>query len=47
MEKEHLEILLEDIRAKLDLVLEGHEVLRREIRVCARNRIPSTSRRPC
>jgi len=32
MEKEHLEILLEDIRGKFDLVLEGHEVLRGEIR---------------
>ena len=32
MQKEHLEILLEDIRGKFDLVLEGHEVLRREIR---------------
>jgi len=32
MEKEHLEILLEDIRGKFDLVLEGHEVLRKEIR---------------
>jgi hypothetical protein len=32
MEKDHLEILLEDIRGKFDLVLEGHEVLRSEIR---------------
>ncbi len=32
MEKDHLEILLEDIRGKFDLVLEGHEVLRKEIR---------------
>jgi hypothetical protein len=32
MEQEHLEILLEDIRGKFDLVLEGHEVLRKEIR---------------
>jgi len=31
MEKEHLEILLEDIRRKFDLVLEGHEVLQRQI----------------
>ncbi len=31
MEKEHLEIILEDIRGKFDLVLEGHDVLRREI----------------
>jgi SMC interacting uncharacterized protein involved in chromosome segregation len=32
MQKDHLEILLEDIRGKFDLVLEGHEVLRDEIR---------------
>jgi hypothetical protein len=32
MEKDHLEILLEDIRSKFDLVLEGHESLRHEIR---------------
>ena len=32
MQKDHLEILLEDIRGKFDLVLEGHEVLRSEIR---------------
>ena len=32
MEKEHLEILLEDIRGKFDLVLEGHDALRKEIR---------------
>jgi hypothetical protein len=32
MEKEHREILLEDIRSKFDLVLEGHDVLRSEIR---------------
>jgi hypothetical protein len=32
MEKDHLEILLEDIRGKFDLVLEGHDVLRNEIR---------------
>ena len=32
MEKEHLEILLEDIRGKFDLVLEGHDTLRQEIR---------------
>jgi len=31
MEKDHLEILLEDIRGKFDLVLEGHEVLRADI----------------
>ncbi|MBI5443785.1 MAG: hypothetical protein HY900_21560 [Deltaproteobacteria bacterium] len=31
MEKDHLEILLEDIRGKFDLVLEGHDVLRSEI----------------
>ena len=32
MEKEHLEILLEDINGKFDLVLEGHESIRGEIR---------------
>ena len=32
MEKDHLEILLEDIRGKFDLVLEGHDALRQEIR---------------
>ena len=32
MEKENLEILLEDIRGNFDLVLEGHDVLRKEIR---------------
>jgi hypothetical protein len=32
MEKDQLEILLEDIRGKFDLVLEGHDVLRKEIR---------------
>ncbi len=32
MEKDHLEILLEDIRGKFDLVLEGHDSLRQEIR---------------
>jgi outer membrane murein-binding lipoprotein Lpp len=32
MEKEHLEIILEDIRGKFDLVLEGHDVLHKEIR---------------
>ena len=31
MEKNHLEILLEDIRGKFDLVLEGHDTLRQEI----------------
>jgi hypothetical protein len=31
MKKDHLEILLEDIRGKFDLVLEGHESLRKEI----------------
>lgn len=31
MEKKHLEILLEDIRSKFDLVLEGHEVLNAKI----------------
>jgi hypothetical protein len=32
VKKEHLEVLLEDIRSKFDLVLEGHEVLSSEIR---------------
>ena len=32
MEKDHLEILLEDIREKFDLVLEGHGALHKEIR---------------
>jgi len=32
MKKDHLEILLEDIRGKFDLVLEGHDVLRKGIR---------------
>ena len=31
MKKDHLEILLEDIRGKFDLVLEGHDTLRKEI----------------
>jgi outer membrane murein-binding lipoprotein Lpp len=31
MEKDHLEVLLEDIRSKFDLVLEGHEVLNNRI----------------
>jgi archaellum component FlaC len=32
MDKDHLEILLEDIQGKFDLVLEGHDGLRKEIR---------------
>ena len=32
MEKDHLEILLEDIQSKFELVLEGHDSLRTEIR---------------
>jgi len=32
MEKDHLEILLEDIPGKFELVLEGHESLRKDIR---------------
>ena len=32
MEKDNLEIILEDIRGKFDLVLEGHDSLRQEIR---------------
>ena len=32
MKKDNLEILLEDIRGKFDLVLEGHDALHTEIR---------------
>ena len=32
MDKDHLEILLEDIRGKFDLVLEGHDALHKEIK---------------
>ena len=32
MDKDHLEILLENIQGKFDLVLEGHDALRKEIR---------------
>ena len=32
MDKDHLEILLEDIREKFDLVLDGHGALHKEIR---------------
>lgn len=31
MEEKYVEIFLEDIRGKFDLVLEGHDVLRHEI----------------
>ena len=31
MQKNHLEILLEDIKSKVDLVIEGHDALRQEI----------------
>jgi len=31
MEKEHFEVILESIDSKFDLVLEGHESLRREM----------------
>jgi hypothetical protein len=37
MEKEHLEIILEDIRGKLDLVLVGQAVLREEVRKMGRD----------
>jgi septation ring formation regulator EzrA len=37
MEKDHLEILLEDIRGKFDLVLEGHDALRKEIQDARRD----------
>jgi hypothetical protein len=32
MKKEHLEVILEDIHSKFELVLEGHDALRKEIR---------------
>ena len=32
MEKEHVEILLEDIKEKFELVLEGHQSLRHDIK---------------
>ena len=32
MKKDNLEIMLEDIRGKFDLVLEGHDALHKEIR---------------
>jgi archaellum component FlaC len=32
MDRDHLGIVLEDIRGKFDLVLEGHDALRKEIR---------------
>ena len=32
MQKEHLEVILESIDSKFDLVLEGHDALRQEIR---------------
>jgi hypothetical protein len=32
MKKDHLEVLLEDIRGKFDLVLEDHTALHKEIR---------------
>ena len=32
MQKDHLGILLEDIKSKFDLVIEGHDALRQEIR---------------
>jgi hypothetical protein len=31
MKKEYVEVLLEDIRGKFELVLEGHDALRKEI----------------
>ena len=36
MKKENLEVLLEDISSKFDLVLEGHAVLRGEIQELGR-----------
>lgn len=32
MKKDQLEIILEDIRGKFDLVLEGHDAIRKEIK---------------
>ena len=32
MKQEHIEILLEDIKGKFELVLEGHDAIRHEIR---------------
>ena len=37
MEKDHLEILLEDIRGKFDLVLEGHSSLHAEMQAMRRD----------
>ena len=37
MQKDHMEIILEDIRDKFDLVLEGHDVLRQEIQETRRS----------
>ena len=36
MEKEYLEMILEDINGKFDLILEGHEGLHAEIRELGR-----------
>ena len=36
MEKEHLEMILEDINGKFDLLLEGHQGLREEVRALSR-----------
>jgi len=36
MEKEHLEMILEDINGKFDLILEGHDGLRKELRELSR-----------
>ena len=36
MEKEHLEMILEDINGKFDLILEGHDSLRSELRELSR-----------
>ncbi len=37
MEKEHFEILLEDIKEKFDLVLEGHQGLHHDIKDLRQN----------
>ena len=45
MEKDNLEIQLEDIRGKFDLVLEGHDVLHKEIETDIWSHLPSMTRK--
>lgn len=40
MEKEHLETLLEDIRGKFELVLEGHSAHRAGTETHLHNKVP-------